>query len=102
MRKIYKYPLEIKDVQTIEMPTESKILSVGVQSENGGFLDDIIFNEQPVIWVLVDLENYNTPKTTIRTIHIIGTGNPIPEIQLKFIGTVQMSKGLVWHVFEQF
>jgi hypothetical protein len=102
MRKIYKYPLKITDTQRIEMPVESKILSVVVQSKDISFISEPVIIEELVVWALVDEENYLvSPKTTIRTIHIIGTSNSIPEVQLNFIGTVQTHNGFVWHIFEE-
>lgn len=100
MRKIYKYPLKPEDKQIVKMPRESTLLSVGIQTKNGGFTDDIIYSEQIVLWAMIDMQQ-STEELIIRTIHIIGTGNPIPEVQLKFIDTVQMHNGFVWHIFEE-
>lgn len=101
MYSIYKYPLAITDTQTIDLPLESKILSVGYQ---GG--------DELVLWALVYPGHRPFPKT----FRIIGTGHPIRDPDsLRYIGTVQMksdpmddgqgniSSGqiYVWHVFEQ-
>jgi hypothetical protein len=89
MKVIYKYPLEITDTQTVELPYEHRILSV--QAQNGILC----------LWAAVDLEE--TFKAD-RTIRIIGTGNQSDELDfyfsgdMEFISTVQLS-GLVWHVF---
>ena len=86
LKTIYKYPLTITDRQDVEMPTGSRLLSVGEQEG------------QLILWVAVD-----TNKPTIsRCIVIVGTGNPAKNIvDSPFIGTVQMSNGLVWHVFDE-
>ncbi len=85
-RKIYKYPLEITDQQTILMPAGARILSAQYQGP------------QLVIWALVSLDA--TP--TRRYIWIIGTGNPMPSKVLNHIDTVQMpGQPIVWHVFEE-
>ena len=86
MRTIYKYPLEVTDLQVFTMPTGGQILSVQVQ------------NGIPCLWVLVK----ELHKREVRRIRIIGTGNPIGEDEhLTFIGTFQMEGGsLVFHVFE--
>jgi hypothetical protein len=84
-RTIYKYPLAITDQQTIEMPAGADILTAQFQY---GTL---------CLWATVDTDNQLTP----RHIRIIGTGNPIPDHTLAFIGTAQMpTASLVWHVFE--
>jgi len=103
MKTVYKYPLEIKDVQIVEMPSASTILSVGIQSKEYGWTSTASYTlDEPVIWALVNMEaNHSMFATVKRTIHIIGIGSPIPEVQLKFIGTIQMKNGLVWHIFEE-
>lgn len=82
---IYKYQLEITDVQNVVMPKDAKILSVQVQL---GAL---------CLWAAV--ETSNKPKS--RNIWIYGTGNPALGVMNKrHIGTVQDGP-LVWHVFEE-
>lgn len=98
MRVIWKYPLEITDLQCVMMPEHATILSVHEQ------------NGQICLWAEVRAEN--TPSR--RQIEIIGTGNPIEyhapskdgwlggHIERRFIGTVVESRRpLVWHVFER-
>lgn len=98
MEKIFKYELEITDEQTIDMPSLSRILSV--QEQNGKLC----------LWAVVEEKNAIKPRKII----ICGTGNPLPDglrefsydapsgYTTEFIGTVQMSYGLVWHVFAKF
>lgn len=84
---IYKYTLEIADLQEIRMPQGARVLSA---KEQYGKL---------VIWALCDTSQPERNKN----IQIIGTGNPIEynvsEHDWHFVDTVLMSNGLVWHVF---
>ncbi len=84
MQTIYKYPLKVADIQTIKMPADARLLSVGDQ---GGVL---------TLWARVDTEAELVPTTFA----IYGTGNPIetPESDEVYIGTTQMGP-FVWHVF---
>lgn len=86
MKTIYKYPLEQRNINEVEMPEGAEILSVQVQ------------NEIPVLWAIVDTENPNEK----RKIRIIGTGHEINACEMMiFIDTFQLPKlGLVFHVFE--
>ena len=87
MKTIYKYNLDITDSQLIELPIDSEILSVKCQDN---FL---------CMWLLIEV---GTIETTSLEIEIFGTGNPIYEnnkTSRKFVDTVVMPNGLVWHVF---
>jgi len=83
---IWKYELAITDIQQLEIPHKGTILSVANQ------------NGKLCLWALVNpnLVSY------IRTIEIIGTGNPIDKspVERKFIGTAVINP-FVWHVFER-
>lgn len=91
MLTIYKYPLQIADVQTVMVPEDAEPLSVQLQG-------DVL-----CLWMLVDPEAAALP----RTIHIRGTGHPIEGVGEHgligdYVGTVQMAGGLlVWHVFDE-
>ena len=87
MKRIYKYPLETTDVQTVSMPIGAKILTVQTQ------------NEKPCIWASVNPE----APTEKRNIEIYGTGHEIHnEADLTYIGTYQMLDGeLIFHAFER-
>ena len=90
METIYKYKLEITDLQLIEVTGFIKVLKVDEQ--NGGLY----------IWCLINTEDKLPEKVDIR---IFGTGHNIlvsPSIRKEtYIDTVIMSNGLVWHVFIQ-
>ncbi len=86
--RIWKYQLQITDMQTILVPLDFEILSVGNQDGN------------LCLWLLV---NSKAPATEVLHIEIIGTGNPIYNdmgVDRKFIGTVIVGP-FVWHVFER-
>jgi hypothetical protein len=86
---IYKYLLEIADIQTIEMPKGAQVLTVQRQ------------NNSIALWVLVDA----TLETEKRTFEILSTGKAFKEekgVERKYISTFQVSNGIfVFHVFER-
>lgn len=84
---IYKYPLPLTDVATIEMPQGAYVLSAQVQRGD-------LF-----IWAMVNPDN---PREK-RHFRIAGTGHVLEggSSDYLFIDTVQLSDGvLVLHVFE--
>lgn len=84
MSVIYKYTLEMRDVQEIQMPQGGQILHVG---EHQGKL---------CLWVQVDTR---IPVES-RVFEIVGTGQTMPYLgERKHIGTV-VCNPMVWHVFE--
>lgn len=87
--QIWKFKLELKDIQSIEMPLGAVILSVKTQ------------NDRPFIWALIDPEM----KTTSRTFELIGTGNDIYQnmgVDRKFLDTVLiLHETAVFHIFER-
>lgn len=86
MNAIWKYPLNIADVQIVEMPLNAEILCVQMQGTS------------PCLWALVNPED----ELAFRKIEIFGTGHSMLEANRKYIGTVQSHSGaLVWHVFER-
>lgn len=83
--KIYKYPLQIVDSQTIAMPKVRQILSVQVQQ---GTL---------CLWALVD----ETSPVENRCIELYGTGATVPDKPMYHIDTVLLyNDTLVLHVFD--
>jgi hypothetical protein len=81
---VWKYALEVNDINMIRMPMHSRILCVQAQ------------HDSPGIWALVDPEN---PLET-RTFLVFGTGRRIDYIDPShYIGTFQLG-ALVFHVFE--
>lgn len=83
--RIWKYKLEITDIQEIETPAGGEILTAQLQGD------------ELQLWVMV---NENSMYKTTRKIAIYGTGNPVPEPYGKYISTFQLHDGaLVFHVF---
>ena len=88
---IYKYPVAVNDVAYVSMANGADILSVQEQGDTG--------NRIVTIWALVDPTEKEAER---RIFEIYGTGNQFPDaFPRKFIATVQMQGGLVWHVFER-
>jgi len=87
MKTILKYEIEPKEIQTISLPRQAKILTVGC-------VKDSLY-----LWALIDLDN-NTNED--RIIRVLGTGWTLGvEEDRTYIGTAQMNGGkLIWHVFE--
>jgi len=81
--KVYKYPLEVTDYQTLDLPNKSQILTVQVQDGT------------PTIWVLVGTDMAFEQ----RHIRMAGTGHAIKEDIVSYIGTFQL-KGYLGHLFE--
>lgn len=84
---IYKYPLaqDPTQLQLVSMPANAKLLHVGEQ-----------YGEL-YAWAMVQPD---ATKVDYK-FFVLGTGVSIDhlEMNVKFLGTVQMSSGLVWHVF---
>lgn len=87
MKRVYKYPVEICDVQTIHLPVGAQIISVQVQ------------NGKPYIWACINPSVEIEP----RLFRLYGTGHNIEGTNvLKFVGTFQLLGGrLVYHLFEE-
>lgn len=86
MKTIWKFPFEIEDNITIDMPFEAQILCIQTQ------------NETPQIWALVEESNSIVP----RHFEIFGTGQQITDGKRIYIETFQMYSGsLVFHLFEK-
>lgn len=84
-RTIYKYTLEIADDQEITMPRGAEILCVHEQ------------DHRVCIWAEVVTDRHPQQRRFI----VRGTGYSIdPNLDKKYIGTVFLSNGLVFHVFE--
>ena len=86
MIAIYKYPLQMRDEQVIEIPSGAKILCVQVQ------------HGTPCIWALV---NKDEILSRVK-VWVIGTGHDFPDecFDAHYLGTVQWEGGsLVFHVW---
>lgn len=86
MKTIYKYPMPIEDNVDIPMPMGARILTVQMQYGT------------PCVWAVVDTD----APLSIRRLHWMGTGHPLPSRDDIYIGTVQLMDGvLVFHLFEE-
>jgi len=84
--RIWKWTLAVTDLQTLELPKGSGILTVQMQGN------------MPQLWAMC---NEKTDKKETRRIAIYGTGNPMPDDPGEYIATFQMRGGaLVFHAFE--
>lgn len=85
MTTIWKYSLESRQNQTINLPTNAEILSIQKQ------------NETITLWARCS--GSSKPEFEERHFRIIGTGAEFDDSGLVFIGTVQLG-GKEQHVFE--
>lgn len=86
MSAIWKYPLRVDDTQSIEMPTDAKVLCVQIQ------------RGLPCMWAM----HQNAAIRSERIILTIGTGHEVDRGGLRYIGTYQLQNGnLMFHVFEK-
>ena len=85
MKTIWKFDVPIQDDFSILMPDGAKILKLDLQ-----------FGE-PKIWALVDPDNEKKERFFIGR----GTGHPMNETNICYVGTVVMTEGrFVFHLFE--
>ena len=85
MLTVYKYRIALDDYFEIEMPQGAQALTVKFQYG------------QAQLWALVNPE----VPTQIYRFRVAGTGHPIKETNLHYIGTFQlMVDTLIIHVFE--
>lgn len=84
MKSIYKYPFDLGERFSLQLPKDAIVLSVQMQGH------------QPCMWIMVDTAN----PPTERHFHIFGTGWAIPESGLAYCATFQEG-AYVWHLFEE-
>lgn len=81
---VHKYPLDVVDLQTVDMPAGATILTVQVQ------------HDTIALWARVDTARF----VEQRVIFLVGTGNPLLEHAGRYIATVQLHGSLAFHAFE--
>ncbi len=84
---IWKFPLKIADVQSVEMPRDARILSAQLQ-------DGAV-----TLWAMVQPA---APRCK-RVFWIVGTGHRADHVVVNvfaYISTVQDANGFVWHLFD--
>ncbi len=100
MIRIYKYELQLTDVQKLLMPQGAVIIKVGEQKK---MQEDKMYggqSVQPVLcaWAVVDDQLEPMP----HSVRVLGTGHPIDQndvLAYDYFDTTIMSDGFVWHVF---
>lgn len=85
--QIWKFPLELREEQEIEMPENANIIHVAEQ------------HERICLWA----EVYPKDIKRKRTFYVIGTGWLMPNLStVRHIGSVVMAPGAyVWHVYQK-
>jgi hypothetical protein len=86
-RAVWKYSVPILDRFTIEMPHGAWLLHVGMH------------NGRPCLWAIV------TPDAppVARSFRLAGTGHPIGEESLSYLGSFLMDRDeVIFHLFEVF
>lgn len=86
-KRVYKYPLQLTDWQTVYLPRGARILTAREQG-----------TDTLCLWALVS----PLAPTEPRRIRVHGTGHAVLEAEhLKYLGTGFLQGGaLVFHVFE--
>ena len=88
-RTIWKYPFHVNDSVVIEMPVGAKIIPFVAAAR-------LEYGERGlVVWAEVDPE----AEREDRVLHVVGTGNPMPQRPMRHIGTC-IAGPFVWHVYE--
>lgn len=82
MKTIYKYELNILDLQRLSL------------FQHANFLDFQCQNDKIVFWMEVDTNDFILEQD----FYIVGTGNPIPEKANYHLSTVQVGE-YVWHIY---
>jgi hypothetical protein len=83
MKTVWKYPLRIDEAsQAIPMPKRAKILYAGLDPKGNS-----------CVWAVVDTE---LAVETV-TVHIRGTGHPLPP-DVRHVGSIQQGE-FIGHVF---
>lgn len=83
MRIIYKYELEIDNINTIIMPSEHVILKVAEQDGKLFFWAEVETNAEEIGKIFM----------------IYGTGQELSHSGFGYLDSVIMSSGLVWHIY---
>jgi hypothetical protein len=86
MKRIYKFPLSGDAMQIVMLPDQAKILHLGLQAD------------RMQLWAEV-CTDADVPMVQ-RKIWAIGTGWPLPDVNLRHISTA-IDGPNVWHVFEE-
>ena len=90
MKRIWKFPFELKDEIELEMPAGAQVLTADMQGDT------------PCLWAIVEVTNVGSYVIDTREFHLFGTGHPMPSCPLKYVATFQMVGGsLIWHLLRK-
>lgn len=86
-KQIWKFPLELREEQEIEMPENANIIHVAEQ------------HNRICLWAEIDPKNIKLK----RIFYVVGTGWNIPNLSMVlYLGSVVMTPGAyVWHVYQK-
>jgi hypothetical protein len=84
MNSIWKFQLELRDAQSVQIPQGAKLLTVQMQ------------DGEPCLWAEVDPSAVKES----RAIELVGTGHPILCDRHAYISSCQQGP-FVWHWFER-
>lgn len=85
-RRIYKYPIQLDSVTTLELPKGAEVLHVDIQ------------RDQICLWAEVPIDCLLPLRD--RSFLVLGTGMDVP-VGATHVGSALLAGGsLVWHVYE--
>ena len=87
MFKVFKYPIDVTDDQTIVLPPDAELLKIMVQ------------HDVPCMWVRVDTSKAVVPWE----FKLVGTGHPAPSYETHiYVDSFMIEDGaLVFHLFSK-
>lgn len=88
-REVWKYPFKTTSPITVEVPYAAKIVHVGVDPADDGFL--------PCVWIERQTQR---PAKMQWVLSFVGTGMEIDDDRVH-VGSVVTPNGLVWHVYRR-
>lgn len=84
MLSVWKYEVLREERFAIDIPKGAELLTVQMQGNTAQ------------LWALVEPDR----EKETRHFHLAGTGHPIGDDVLQYVGTFQTRMGLVFHLFE--
>ena len=90
MRTVWKFPFDIQDEFTIQMPRRAQIVLVEMQKQ------------MPCLWA--EIEDDDAAPFEDRTFAIVGTGHMVPPASVHVASFQQLDlfgQSFIWHLYEQ-
>lgn len=85
MKTIYKYPVSVGADNVIVAPAGAQFLRFGHQAGD-------LF-----VWALIDAEAGSSKQYNFL---VAGTGFPVPDAGVEYLGSTDTPGGFVWHCFQ--